>query len=398
MISLVHPGCNANVREVAKAFEKRGKLEEIFTSISGWKGLGLFRKYPEIQFSKISTHASREYMRLICQKVGIHFLTRHEKGMFCIDRVWREIDQWASENLSQQTKLVYAYEDAAYHSFKRAKAAGLKTVYDLPIGYWKASREIYKEEQDRFPEFASLIQGLQDSEEKLERKDRELELADRVHACSGFVKSTLIQYGYPEDKIRVMQFGAPSLQNVDFKTSIEKGANRPFRVLFVGRMDQRKGIGYLLKAMQHFDPREVEFHMIGSKPSSMEVLSPYWGRVVDHGTMSQKQVWEIMKSCDLFVFPSLFEGQALVVLEAMACGLPVVVTPHAGADRVVRDGLDGFVIPIRSTEEIVNKIVWMKSHPEERNQMAKSAMIRSHEFTWEGYQKEVLQSAEELLR
>jgi glycosyltransferase involved in cell wall biosynthesis len=395
MITLVHPGCNSNVRAVAQAFESEGKLDALFTSISGWKGGGLVRQYPTIPLRKIHSKATREVFRLLSKKMGMNSLLKHESGICSTDRVWREVDDWASKRIPASSKLVYAYEDAALHSFKVAKSRGMKAIYDLPIGYWRASLEIYQKEIDHFPEFAPLIQGLMDSPEKRERKDEELELADRVHVCSRFVKSTLIRFGYPEEKIRVMQFGAPNIPSQGPKPKILK--NRALKVLFVGRMDQRKGIGYLLKAMEHFDPKEVEFHMVGAKPSSMNVLNLYWSRVHDHGTLDQQKVWKLMGECDLFVFPTLFEGQALVVLEAMACGLPVVVTPNAGADRVVRDGKDGFIIPIRSMESIVEKISWAKNNTEELQTMGESAVNRSREFTWESYQAEILRSTMELM-
>ncbi len=389
MISVIHPGCNANLRAVVQAYEKEGILQELLTTMSFGK-----RRNFSIPENKLRLHPVKEIGRLIAERFRFKKLVQHEVGIFSVDRVWQDLDRWASKRISLNSKVVYAYEDAALDSFRCAKQRGIKTIYDLPIGYWKASQEIYQEEAARFPEFASLIGGLNDSREKKERKEKELESADRVHACSDFVKSTLTRYGYPEEKIRVMQFGAPA---VPWRSRECHQRNPALKILFVGRIDQRKGIGYLLKAMDSFDPKKVEFHMVGVKPKHLSALKPYWNRVVDHGILVQPKVWELMQGCDLLILPTLFEGQALVILEAMACGLPVVVTPHAGVEQVVREGVEGFTIPIRSIEAITQKIEWGLKHPEERKKMGEAAFKRAQEFTWEKYQQQILLSTSEVM-
>ena len=86
----------------------------------------------------------------------------------------------------------------------------------------------------------------------------------------------------------------------------------------------------------------------------------------------------------MFVFPSLLEGMGLVVLEAMASGLPVITTPNGPGD-LVRDGVDGFVVPIRDVDAIVEKLEYLRAHPEDRLRMGQNARERAKEFTWEQY-------------
>lgn len=390
MISLVHPGCNANVRAVAQACEEAGFLEEIFTSLS-FRGK---RDYP-VPRNKVKTSPLREIGRLLCRKWGWNSLTQHEKGIFSVDQVWQEIDRRASRRLSQKTTLVYAYEDAAWNVFREANRRGLKKIYDLPIGYWKEAQKIYLEDAELTPEFSSLLEGLKDSPKKLQRKEEELALADRVHASSDFVENTLLLHGFPKEKIRVTHFGAPKIPRFENRLYFQ---NNKIRILFVGRIDQRKGIGYLLKAIQNFDPEQVELHLVGSKPHDTSALKSYWNRVIDHGTLPQNKVWDLMQRSDLFVLPTLFEGQALVVLEAMACGLPIITTTHAGMGKIIREGIDGFMIPIRSVEKIVEKIHYFLQNPEEISKTGESARNRVLEFTWEKYQKEILHSVMEFQR
>jgi glycosyltransferase involved in cell wall biosynthesis len=90
------------------------------------------------------------------------------------------------------------------------------------------------------------------------------------------------------------------------------------------------------------------------------------------------------------VFPTLLDGMGLVVLEAMASGLPVITTPNGPGD-LVRDGVDGFVVPIRDVDAIIEKLEFLRTHPEERLRMGQNAQERAKEFTWESYKMKVME-------
>jgi glycosyltransferase involved in cell wall biosynthesis len=78
----------------------------------------------------------------------------------------------------------------------------------------------------------------------------------------------------------------------------------------------------------------------------------------------------------------------IVVLEAMASGLPVITTPNGRGD-LVRDGVDGFVVPIRDMNAIVERLEYLRAHPEERLRMGQNARERAKMFTWEHYRTKV---------
>ncbi len=158
----------------------------------------------------------------------------------------------------------------------------------------------------------------------------------------------------------------------------------PFRALFVGQVGIRKGVPYLLEAWQRLSWRDAELWLVGRVSRN---ASPSW-RVTRAlpglcliGHLDDPV--EAYRQADVFVFPSIEEGSALVTYEALACGLPVVTTPNAGS--VVRDGVEGFVVPIRDVEALAERIEQLRSDERLRQEMRKAARARAEGFTWERY-------------
>ena len=403
IVTISHPFGNANVRAVLKALKDSDHLEKFWTTV-GISKQGGCRYAPrplQSEFHKrsfdldplqIETHSLREIVRHLAKKSGFQYLTRHESGWASIDQVWRSLDRHVARNLQRERiegDIVYAYEDGALETFRAAKKRGMKSVYDLPIGYWKMGREIYRQERESNPEFAPMLGGVLDSDEKCERKEEEVSLADQILACSPFVRKSLIDYGVDERRIKLVQFGAP--QGVPVKSWDASSDQKNLKLLFVGRMDQRKGIGYLLRVMRSLGKHcPVDLHVIGELPHDMTPLIPYRDQFTHEASLSQERVFQRMREADLLVLPTLFEGQALVVLEAMAAGIPVLVTRSSGAEEVVRDGVEGWVIKSQNEDALKEKLEWAIANRSLLPEMGRTASQRAKEFTWDAYGEEVL--------
>ena len=170
------------------------------------------------------------------RKVGIKTLTKHEKGKFCIDAVYKYIDLKVCNQLKTNTiKGIYAYEDGALHSFRQAKSLGIASFYDLPIGYWRTARKLLEEENERWPEWAATLTGFKDSPAKLARKDEELALADRIFVASSFTARTLEDYPAKLAPVEVIPYGFPPVAE---ERSYERSAK--LKMLFVGGLSPAK--------------------------------------------------------------------------------------------------------------------------------------------------------------
>ena len=116
-------------------------------------------------------------------------------------------------------------------------------------------------------------------------------------------------------------------------------------------------------------------------------MKPYQAKLEYIPQLPHHKIQMVFQDADIFVFPSLHEGSALSIYEALACGLPVITTPNAGS--VVRNGEEGYIVPIRDVDGLIDKISILYHDRALRESMGKKARIRAEQFTWENYRKEL---------
>lgn len=405
LVLAAHPFGNANVRALLAALYEAGLLAKYVTAL-GWsrdspvlklappKTRGaLTRRSYDLPASKIDVHATREMVRLGSSALGARALIEHERGWASIDRVWRQLDGDAARFLSRQKEaahigVVYAYEDCALQLFEAAQQLGVRRVYDLPIAYWETAQRLLREEAERYPEWEPTLGGTRDSQEKLARKTRELELAELVVCPSNFVLESLPPSARATRSCIVVPFGSPPV--VAAENNRVGSATRPLRVLFAGAMTQRKGLADLFAAVKLVGSADVELVVMGSLLRPLAWYREQLPRFTHEPPRPHADVLKLMRSCDVFVLPSIVEGRALVQQEAMTCGLPLIATANAGGDDLIREGETGFLVPIRAPEALAEKISWCAGHRESISGMGIAAQRRAAEFTWRGYGEKVL--------
>src|SRR5262249_15026495 len=129
---------------------------------------------------------------------------------------------------------------------------------------------------------------------------------------------------------------------------------------------------------------DARLTIVGQTVGEPAALAPYAHlfRHVPH--QSRAELARHYRSADVFVFPTLVEGMPLVVLEAMACGLPVIVTANGPAD-VLRDGVDGFTSPARDADAVASRLETLYRDAALREEMGRNAARRAAEFGWSAY-------------
>jgi glycosyltransferase involved in cell wall biosynthesis len=401
---LSHPLGNANVRAAASGFLKAQVLSQFYTTIACFEGdnidrlsnlkfLSEFRRRKfDISLKPYTqTFPWHELARNIFSKIKFTKLVKHETGIFSVDAVYKNFDKQVSYTLQSQYKqgatAIYAYEDGAIHSFEEAKHFNMKCLYDLPIGYWRASKRILKKELERWPEWQPTLIGFEDSEEKLARKDEELKLADHIFVASQFTADTLKEYPYKLAPVSVIPYGFPQICG---KREYEGIAlKRKLKLLFVGGLSQRKGIADLFAAVEKLK-NNVELTVVGRKITNIcPALDAALAKHKWIPSLPHNDILNLMQKHDVLVFPSLFEGFGLVITEAMSQGTPVITTERTAGPDLIKHGENGWLINAGSTEALIESIENLLIHPELLQTAGRNALETAKLRPWDVYGSEL---------
>lgn len=405
-----HPTLNANSKNLVFGLLKNKLLFKLFTSIAIFQKQLLYKLsgYPKLKELKrrslditwqpyTKSKSFFEFGRLLSSKLNLKHLVKHEKGVFCIDKVYLKHDKWVASILSNAKKSglsgVYSYEDGALYTFTKAKQLGLYCIYDLPIGYWKSARLLLQKEFDINPEWSNTLKGFNDSQEKLNKKDQELALADIIFVASSFTKKTLKEYPGKLSEIKVIPYGFPEVTSKKEYKALE---GRKLKVLFVGGLSQRKGISYLFEAVKELQDK-VQLTVVGHKAvPDCKALNEALEEHQWIPSLSHDQVLQCMREHDVFVFPSLFEGFGLVITEAMSQGVPVITTDRTAGPDLINDEENGWIVPAGSSlalKEVFSKIL---KNPEIVKQYGLAAQNKAKTRPWSVYGQEMAEALSSL--
>jgi glycosyltransferase involved in cell wall biosynthesis len=393
-VLMAHPTGNQNVRNALRSLVENEMLAEFWTTAawnlkqpwsrllpSGIRAQLSRRTFSEAPGDQIKTCPWREVIRLGMRATPIAGILCSGQRPFSIIGIYRHFDRKVANRVAELLpNMVYAYEGGALQSFRAAKKQGITTVYEQPSGYWHWEGKFFAEEAERNPEFASLLPALKEPSGHLEWKEEELRLTDYVFVPSDHVRQTLREV-VSEEKIRVICYGAPPVREVK---TVSLNANRPLRVIFAGSLIQRKGISYLLDAVRMLGS-QVDLTLVGRRFAPHPRVDEACNRYRWIETLSHSKMLEMMQESDVLVLPSLTDAFGLVVTEALACGLPVIVTPNTGASEIINNGREGFVVPICRADAIAESLETLHRDRELLAEMSRQAQATAAKNSWGNY-------------
>lgn len=280
---------------------------------------------------------------------------------------------------------VYTFDRAGLEILQHARAAGVFAVMEQTVAPVPIVAEHVKHEYDTFPRWENPVSGNQDLGELVNRERKEWENAALILCGSEFVKQGIRACGGPIEKCVVVPYGVGTVRSVT--PVLRYNHRRKLRVLTVGTVNLRKGAPYVLVAARRL--RDVaEFRMVGAIAVT-EVARRALAEHIDLiGPVDRSEVAKQYQWADVFLLPSVCEGSATVCYEALGAGLPVITTPNAGS--VVQDGLEGFIVPVRNPDEVVDRLGRLASEPELLATMSQRAFLRAQDFTIDRYADRLL--------
>ncbi len=396
MILLSHPTVNRTVCHTARALNRAGVLGEFWTYLGEHNRLVLRRVPPSsLDDPAGSAPANGELAAPSENGKGCRAVSpdASDPAVGSRDQIAESLDREMSARVeTEDFRGVYAYEDGADATFRAAGRRGLLRIYDLPRGNWRDTHPILEDEAAREPEWAPTLRPAPAAPRALGRVQSELQQADLVFVESTFGLQTLECQADIPATIAVVPPGAPQLPAAPVQPNLSMTDRRQLRVLFAGNLGQRAGLSYLFKACRELG-QSVALTVIGQRPANMcAALQRELDRVHWLPTSSADVIRREMGTHEVFLFPSVFDSGTDMLLEALAMGLPIIATPNSAAPDLIRDGVEGFVVPVRSTDAIVEKLDLLRRQPDLRLEMSIRARRRSTSQTWEKYERTVAAS------
>jgi glycosyltransferase involved in cell wall biosynthesis len=222
----------------------------------------------------------------------------------------------------------------------------------------------------------------------IQREEREYQLAHKIVVLSRFAYESFLRHNVPEDKLLLLPLGVnceafrPTAEVIQRRCErIRAGAR--LRVLYVGTMSFRKGMWDAGQLVRDVGDR-FEFHFVG--PALSEVRDLMAAVSLRAHVMPKQPQHELPRAYaegDLFFFPTLEDGFAVVLSQAQASALPILVTANCGGPDIIREGETGWVLPIRSPESFSQRLFWCDTHRNELAEMVERnyANYRTRDWT-----------------
>jgi len=355
-----------HVWEMARELAGLGALERYFSGYPNWR-LSDSEGVPVCSFS------ARTLVVYGARRLLPEHLRPKDRRLFR----WQD---WAFDRKVAQAlgrcDFFHGLPGQCRESFSKARELGVSTVLSHATG------PVRQLEATVAPEYERV--GLRFEAETqydsayYERETTEYALADFHWASSSIVAGRLQGAGVDASKIWTIPYGVDTgTFHVTGKASDPPcGKKSGLRIVFAGQLSLRKGIRHLLDALALLDDSSIEVHFYGHRMAEVEDdLAAYHGpsELAFHGAVSQNRLAEVFGSADLLVLPSLEEGYGLVVNQALACGLPCLVSDQVGAKDAIVPDQNGLIIPVGNPEAWAEAIEEARNRDWSRGEIAASA-------------------------
>ncbi len=387
-ILVSHPHVAAVSTGVSQGLARAGKLAGFVTGVAfrdaSWSGrlTAALVSQRSVVRNRIVADIPRGRLRsLAAVELGARVAAKMLSRVHLVDKPYDAV--FASHDAAvaavpwpRETTAVYAYEDAALWTFRRARRHGLARIWDLPLPHYRTIERILHDEFRRWPGAAT---GPPHKEPawKQRRKDGELALATKVSVASKFTKQSLegLEIQVP---VVVASYGFP----VEAFARREQRPSGPFTVLAVGTHDLRKGTPYLLEAWKRAAIPHAELHLVGPLKLGKSFLDNYAGIFRHWPHLPKSHLPARYSAADLCAFPTLGDGFGLVMQESMCCGTPVITTPCGGGPECITDGVDGWIVPPRDIDALVDRFREAAANREQLFDMGQAARARAERWSW----------------
>lgn len=406
-IIVAHPGKQHSYR-LASALRKAGLLHSYITEIydkeSSWM-MKLVKKVlgqnnlkrakahynPDIEDSKVVQFCELGgFLELLSIRLDKSMKLYRWLSRFSTDSFGLKVAKYAIKN---EVDMVIGYDADSTTCFEYLKkhAPHIKRVLDVSIAARPYMKALFQEDYDRSGESYAKDENIYLWKRGLDRFYSEINNADYFLVASDFVKESLLYCGVREEQILKVPYGANTSSNIPINDVKE---SEPLKIQFVGQTNARKGMPMLLDCVSRMNPKQYNLTVTGAINKKSKYIAKHINDEHIHftGFVTPDRMRQIYEDAHVFVLPSIAEGMAMVGIEAMACGLPVICTFNSGLSDLIVDGETGFIIPVGDERALKEKLEWFSEHKDRIRAMGERAREIAQNYTWDEYGKNVVKA------
>jgi len=286
-------------------------------------------------------------------------------------------DRWVAGRVrGLRPDLVVCYENSALRAFRAARAAGALCVLDAASVHYQAGRAL-----------GGGVAGLNPAWIDAQ-KQQEIELADAILTCSEFAAETYRAAGVPAAKL----FPVPPGTDLPDVPPQARPAGGPCRFVFVGSLMRRKGVDLLLDIFEELarEGATASLTLIGgAAEADLARRARGMGNVESRPFMPQAELFQALAGHDCLLLPSRFDSFGMVVPEAMAAGVPALVSDRVGAKCVIEQHPGaGWIVPCEEPA-LKAQIRQLAARPELSAAASAAARAAARDYSWEAYRRRV---------
>ncbi|MAE01600.1 MAG: glycoside hydrolase [Pseudoalteromonas sp.] len=368
---------------LARQLEKRGLLGKIYTGYPKFK----LKDEQGIPAEKIISFPWIHAPYMARSKFGLNKYEGLDDKWRLLDKVM--FDRYILSKLKAPSVLV-ALSGTAKKAGQANQQLGGAWICDRGSSHIKYQNEILRDEYTNWG-----ISYRENTSEIMERECFEYEHANYITVPSKFVYDSFVEKGVPKNKLIKIPYGA----NLSRFSKTKEPESNSFSVLWVGMASIRKGFFYALEAFQNLNCKNKKFTVIGTVEEAVKSRLKNYDltRVEFKGIVANHQLKDYYSSHHVFVLPSIEEGLAMVQGEALACGCPVIATPNTGSEDLFEHSNEGFRVPIRNSQAILEAFEALLDQPELRNDMSEKALKKVESLGgWDTYGEQFTQFLSQL--
>ena len=414
-VIVAHPGRQHSFR-VAKALKEGGLLFRYVTTVYNkddsllMRFVKLFlnkdnfqrgskRKCPGLDDNDVIQFCELEGILLLAlQRIDFTRILSNKVQRYVTNKFQRKLANYVIRNPQIEAVISYDTNSSVLFSILKDKVPHVKLIMDNAHPNRHYLYHSYHENWGCVGDFSKTLEAcgyLMDSQ-NAEVYGEEARKADYHIVASSYSTQALVFDNISQNRIFKVPYGVDDNR---FLKSNRSYSQEKLQVLFVGEVNQRKGIRQVLEAAKVINSDKVVFNIVGlGKEYCSELNSEYESYVHFLGRVPYEELLHQFSSSHIFLFPTMGEGFGLVLLEAMASGLPVITTENCGGKDIVVNEQNGFIIPVGDTKSIIDKVNWALTHPIQLQEMSIEAVNTARNYTWPAYEDGVRSAISQILK